>query len=45
MEILDMLSSRKINYLVSCEHDGSSNRDVSAYAKKDVNVLSASNTV
>jgi len=45
MEILDMLSPRKINYLVSCERDGSSDRDVSSYAKKDVNVLSASNTV
>lgn len=43
--ILDMLSVHKINYLVSCERDGSCNRDVSAYAIKDANVLSASNTV
>jgi hypothetical protein len=45
MEILDMLSKRKVNYLISCEQDGSSGRDVSVYVKKGHRVLSASNTI
>jgi len=42
-EILDRLSARKIRYLVSCERDNSSDRDVSAYAKPGIGVLSAWN--
>lgn len=44
-KILDLLSSSKTNYLISCERDGSADRDLSAYARKGFNVLSSSNVV
>jgi len=43
VDVLDMMSECNSNYLVSCERDGSSDRDVSAYAAKGANVLTASN--
>jgi len=43
--ILDLLSSSKTNYLISCERDESADRDLSAYARTGFNVLSASNVV
>lgn len=51
-KFLDMLSGRSVNYLIACESDGSSERDVSAYVKKGgrgvltvANIVSASQTV
>jgi hypothetical protein len=43
--ILDLLSSSKTNYLISCERDESADRDLSVYAREEFNVLSASNVV
>ena len=43
--ILDLLLSSKTNYLISCERDESADRDLSVYARKGFNVLSASNVV
>jgi hypothetical protein len=43
--MLDLLSSSKTNYLISCERDESGDRDLSVYARKGFNVLSASNVV
>jgi len=43
--ILDLLLSSKTNYLISCERDESADRDLSVYARKGFNVLSASNAV
>jgi hypothetical protein len=43
--MLDLLSSSKTNYLISCERDGSADRDLSAYTRKGFNVLSSSNVV
>ena len=50
VELLDMLSAQKINYLVSAEQDGSSDRDLSPYLMKsdylmkDARVLTTSRT-
>jgi hypothetical protein len=42
-ECLKLLSGRNLDYLLSCEQDGSSDSDVSEYASKEAQVLSASN--
>jgi len=42
-EVLDLLSASKANYLVACERDGSTGRDLSAYRKSGANSLTASN--
>ena len=43
--ILDLLLPSNTNYLISCERDESADRDLSVYARKGFNVLSASNVV
>ena len=43
--MLDLLSSSKTNYLISCERDESGDRDLSVYAREGFDVLSASNVV
>jgi hypothetical protein len=43
-KFLSILSQRNINYLISCERDGSSERDVSRYVKND-GVLTVSSVV
>ena len=42
MEFLDVLSHTNKNYLISCERDGSSGRDVSNFAKSTAAVLTVS---
>lgn len=42
MKFLDVLSAQNAKFLVSCETDGSSSRDVSSYKKSGVPVLTAS---
>ena len=44
-EILEKLSACKTQYLISCEHDDSSGRDVSAYINAGGTSLSASNVI
>ena len=44
-KFLDVLSGLSVNYLISCEHDGSSDRDVSRYMKKGGGVLTVANIV
>jgi hypothetical protein len=44
-KFLDVLSGRSVNYLISCERDGSSERDVSRYMKKGAGVLTVANVV
>jgi hypothetical protein len=38
-QLLDMLSGEKLNYMIASEHDGSSDRDVSAYLSQDKAIL------